>query len=263
MQEADEACGAAGPAEAAERDDVIPAGARAEIESAISALRMWLVDAERWRTKGTESLASPDPDVLGIDVHTIVREWLALKQEVRLQSRGAKSGRDKLEQAVGAFRDGLDDVQQQLQRALDPLISERGRLRDEFQGRWESQQRYWVEAFIEVRDALARGAEASGRAAQPTGWRRWFGLRERLNESTKGYELAIRRIDTVLTGHGIHPIECVGQRVDPQRMRVVEVVDRDDLSEGTVVDVVRPGYFDGSRVIRFAEVRAVAKGKGN
>ena len=69
----------------------------------------------------------------------------------------------------------------------------------------------------------------------------------------------MRRFDAAMEGHGIRPIECEGQRVDPQRMRVVDVVQRDDLPEGSVVEVVRRGYVSGSRVIRFAEVRAVGK----
>jgi hypothetical protein len=41
-------------------------------------------------------------------------------------------------------------------------------------------------------------------------------------------------------------------------MRVIDVVRRDDVPPGVVVEVIRRGYTWGSRVIRYAEVQAVA-----
>lgn len=238
---------------------MIPAQAREEIESVLSAFRLWLLDSEQWRNEAVRDSGEPASEDAGVDLHTMVKEWIALRQEVRLESRGDKTSRERLDQAVGAFHDGLDQVHQQLQKTIDPLISERDRLRDEFRGQLESQQRVWVDLLLDARDALARGAESSRQAGRRIGWRRWFLRRDLLESLLEGYELALRRIDAVLESRGIVAIECEGQRVDPQRMRVVDVVRRDDLPEGAVVEVVRRGYADGSQVIRFAEVRAVGK----
>lgn len=263
MSEVGEARDPSQPAEAVEGNRIVPAEARAEIEGVLSALRQWLLDAEQWRSEAARQSAAPEPDAPSVDFHTVVSEWIALKQEVRLEARGTKASRERLDQAVGAFHDGLDHVHHQLQRALDPLVTERDRLRDELQGELESQQRTWVDLLLDVRDALARAAEASRQAGRRVGWRRWFLPRDLHGSLLEGYELALRRIDAALESRDIRPIECAGQRLDPRRMRVVDVVQRDDLPEGCVVEVVRRGYVKGTRVIRFAEVRAVGQRKNS
>ncbi len=225
----------------------------------MSALRQWLLDAEQWRNESAGQSGIPEPEAPGMDFHTMVREWISLKQEVRLESRGGKATRERLDQAVGAFHEGLGQVHHQLQKTLDPLISDRDRMRSESQAQLESQQRHWVDLLLDVRDALERGVESSRQVYRRMGWRRWFLRRDLLDGLGEGYELGLRRIDAALEGQGISPIQCEGQQVDPQRMRVVDVVRRDDLPEGSVVEVVRRGYVSGARVIRFAEVRAVGR----
>jgi molecular chaperone GrpE (heat shock protein) len=259
MCEAREQGGVGRPVEAAQGEPVIPAQAREEIESALSAFRQWLLDAEQWRDQVARQPLSADLGAAGVDFHTVVKEWIALKEEVRLESRGGKANRERLDRAADAFQEGIGQVHDQVRKVLDPLVSERDRMRDEFQAESESQQRHWVELLLDVRDALARGAESSRQAVRRRSWRRWFLRRDLLDDLLEGYDLALRRIDAALQSRGIVPIQCEGLRVDPQRMRVVDVVQRDDLTEGAVVEVVRPGYVDGSRVIRFAEVRAVGR----
>ena len=41
-------------------------------------------------------------------------------------------------------------------------------------------------------------------------------------------------------------------------MRVVDLIQRDDLPAGHVAETLRRGYVQGKRIIRCAEVRAVA-----
>lgn len=235
--------------------------ARAEIEAVLSTLRQWLLEAEQWRY----ALVAPDEAATdadaNVDLHTLLGELVALKQEVHLETRAGRSTREDLLKAVGEFHQGIDEVQQSAQKLLDPLVRERDRLREEAVGRLESQERLWTELLLDVREALARGEETSVQANRRLGWRKWFlpkGLFEGLQE---GYGLALRRIDAALESRGVRPIECLGQRVDPERMRVVDLVERDDLEEGTVAEVVRNGYACGNRIIRYAEVRAVTRNK--
>ncbi len=171
MSEVDETYGTFQPDGIAERGvppaagEVIPAGARQEIESALSAFRQWLTRSEQWRNglaaggtlAGQESrgLQAPatDADTPGVDLHAVVKEWIALKQEVRLESRGSKASRERLDQAATAFHNGIDQVNSRLQETLGPLIFERDRLREEFQGQLESQLLQWVDLLLDVRDA--------------------------------------------------------------------------------------------------------------
>ncbi len=53
-------------------------------------------------------------------------------------------------------------------------------------------------------------------------------------------------------------MECVGKPADPNSMTVIEAVNETGRLPGTVVEEVRPGYFWKGKVLRFAEVKAVA-----
>ncbi len=193
-----------------------------------------------------------------MNLHALVSEWIGLKQEFRLASRGNKATREQLDQAVDAFHQGLDQVGSELQEAVESLIRERDRLRDDLQGRIESQEKEWAELLFDVREVFARGVEASRQASRRLGWRGWFLPAAVFGGLIEGHELALRRIDAALESRGIRPIECEGLPVDPERMRVVDVVRREDMPPGRVVEVLRRGYARGSRVLRYAEVRAVA-----
>ncbi|MBI4578764.1 MAG: nucleotide exchange factor GrpE [Planctomycetes bacterium] len=234
----------------------VPPEAREEIEAILSAFRQWLLDAEEWRSMLLASDQAPEPGEAAVDLHTLVGEWVALKQEFRLASRGNKTSREQLDQAVEAFHTGLDHMGEEARKLLESLVRERDRLRDELQARLESQEAEWVERLLDTRELIARGVQASQQAHRRLGWRRWLLPRAILGGLLEGHDLALRRIDATLESHGIRPIECDGQPVDPERMRVVDVVRRDDRPPGQVAEVLRRGYMRENRVIRYAEVLA-------
>lgn len=239
----------------------MPPEARQEIEAALSTFRRWLLESEQWRYALLAPQEAADA-AADVDLHTLLAELIALKQEVRLEARGARSARQDLDQAIGQFHEGIERVREQAQRVFDPLVRERDRLRDDLAAQLDAQRRSWIEVLLDIREALCRGEETSRQAAERLGWRRWFlpqGLFDGLHE---GYSLGLRRLDAVLEARGVRPIECLGKRVDPERMRVVDLIQRDDLPEGQVVEVVRAGYTCESKVIRYAEVRAVARRQG-
>jgi len=258
MSEATQPCGASDPAESPGREPVVPPEARQEIEAVLSAFRQWLLEAAQWRRALVLPEEQTDAEAT-VDLHTLLAEWIALKQEVRLEARVGKTTRQELDRAIGEFQQGVDKVQQQAQGWLDPLVRDRDRLRDDLADQRESQQRSWVELLLDVRDALARGAAAAAQADRRLGWRRWFLPRRLFAGLHEGYALALRRIDAALEAREIRRIECLGHRVDPERMRVVDLVQRDDVPQGQVIEVVREGYVCGARVIRYAEVRAAAR----
>ena len=76
-----------------------------------------------------------------------------------------------------------------------------------------------------------------------------------------GMRLLRSRLATVLVDARLERIPCVGQRVDPEAMRVVGVIEDPQRDPETVVEEVRPGYRHEGRVIRYAEVRATRRPK--
>lgn len=193
-----------------------------------------------------------------MDLQSVLREWIALKQELKLEARGSKVARQRLDDAVEAFHGGVDRVADEAKGLLGSVVHERDRLRDEMRTLRESEAQSWAEVLLDVRDMLARAVDATQRAGQRRGWRRWLFKARALERLYEGHGLALKQLDATLEGRGIRPIVCLNQPVDPHSMRVIDVVRRDDMPPGVVVEVFRRGYMWGSRVIRYAEVQAVA-----
>ena len=228
-------------------DSLVSGDARREIEDVLSAFRQWLLESEQWRDLQAAPVDEARSIEAPVDLHSVLREWIALKQEFHLEAKGSKASREE-----------LDRVQQETGRLLEPLVRERDRLRDELAGQRETQERGWVELVLDLREALARGAETTQNSRARLGWRARLLPRNLFGGILEGYALALRRIDAALESRGIRPIESDGRPVDPERMRVVDLIQRDDLPAGHVAETLRRGYVQGKRIIRCAEVQAVA-----
>lgn len=81
---------------------------------------------------------------------------------------------------------------------------------------------------------------------------------EALSAWLEGVGIVHERFLALLRGEGIQSMAAAEESFDPHRHVAVAVVTRDDLPEGAIVEVLRPGYLHGNRVLRFAEV-VVAK----
>ncbi|HEY4193458.1 MAG TPA: nucleotide exchange factor GrpE [Mesorhizobium sp.] len=74
-----------------------------------------------------------------------------------------------------------------------------------------------------------------------------------------GVELTARSMLTTLERHGVKQLTPEGERFDPNFHQAMFEVPNPDIANGTVVQVVQPGYSIGDRVLRPAMV-GVSKG---
>lgn len=74
-----------------------------------------------------------------------------------------------------------------------------------------------------------------------------------------GVEVTERELHNVLERHGIARLDPKGERFDPNQHQAMFEVQNPDVAEGTVVEVVQPGYVIAERVLRPALV-GIAKG---
>jgi molecular chaperone GrpE len=95
--------------------------------------------------------------------------------------------------------------------------------------------------------ALERELHRAGKAAD--------GVRRAMESVATGYGMSLQRLERALQQQGLEPIPTVGERFDPERMEVVEVVIDSGKPAGEVVEEVRRGYFWRERVFRYAQVR--------
>lgn len=210
----------------------------------------------------------------------LVEAFTALRHEIKLQTRGTRS----LEAAVEQSLTGLDVASREFRtvQAKEREAAERA-------------ARPIVEALIGLDEGLVRAARAFQMTSDRiTGsaparlqesldqawltlprWKRWLNrswysafrimAAETMVQTTapdlasllQGIEQIQLRLSRALQELDIVRLDQPGGLVDPSRMNVIDVVESDTLPAETVVEVVRPGYTFGGRIVRFAEVRAV------
>ena len=102
-----------------------------------------------------------------------------------------------------------------------------------------------LETLLPVLDDLGRALEATPDELERAAW-------------VQGIHLVARRLTMTLQQLGVQQIGSPGESFDPHRHEAVMTERRDDLPEGTVVHVTRPGYALGERVMRPAQVIVAA-----
>jgi molecular chaperone GrpE (heat shock protein) len=130
----------------------------------------------------------------------------------------------------------------------------------------------WIEAMLPLSDALDRvvsqASAMAERRARPAK-RRFWQLRPaaepdpELRTLVDGLRVLRAQLAAALEGLGVTADRRVGVAVDPGIHRVIEVrAPRGAEREGMVVEVIRPGYSAGTRLIREAEVVATGDRDG-
>ena len=247
-------------------------------ETLLNRFRSWLRDAN----ESTEIDDEPNPtddDNKGIGLYRLVEEFTALRQEIKLQTKGTRGLQEQAEALLPALRQAMEHF-----RSVEPR---------EAQAVW-SAGKTMAEALADLDEALVRGRaqieksrrqlvdEPSAKLIEALDARHasqgWFARRRTQSyhqaarelilqhgpESNRpffdalleGYGLIQSRLARVMNAEQIQRIETVGRPVDPERMTVIEIVDDSGRPPGSVVDETRSGYTWRGRVLRYAEVRA-------
>jgi molecular chaperone GrpE len=77
-------------------------------------------------------------------------------------------------------------------------------------------------------------------------------------EYRKGVELIYKQLWESLAKQGLERIEAQGRSFDPHFHQAIERVETEEHADGTVIDVLQPGYVFHGRVLRPATVRVAA-----
>jgi molecular chaperone GrpE len=80
-----------------------------------------------------------------------------------------------------------------------------------------------------------------------------------LDALMNGVELTEKELLGVLEKHGVKPIAAKGELFDPHRHEALYEISDDSVPQGTVVQVIQPGYTIHDRTLRPARV-AIARG---
>jgi molecular chaperone GrpE len=254
---------------------------RLEQEDILRQFQEWLTQTNQELEQLADEPPAPAAEATSptVGLLPLVEAFTALRHELKLQTKSARGTEEALQSALG----GLDRAIEQF-RTVEPRESAAA----------DQAVRPLVESLIELDEALRRGARAVAasqrrlteetpqrlvdsleqRFAGLSAWQRWRAGRwqaavlqccRQLVAETQtpvlaslgdGYQLICARLQRMLAEHRIERLACVGQGVDPTRMRVIELVEAPGVAPETVVDELRPGYVWQGRVVRYAEVRA-------
>ena len=200
-----------------------------------------LEDFRQWLDAAGEEPAAPDElDAVDCDLRDLFAELAALRQEIRLQNREqARAGRE-----LAAAAERHETAARRTERgetlaALEERVSR------------TAEDRCLAET-LEVRDALVRGEDAAVRLRDR---RRLFRRPPRgVAGVAEGYELAIRRLDRMLSRFEVRRVETVGQPFDGRIMHAVEARRVAGMEDGLVVEELRSGFVRRDEVLRLADV---------
>jgi molecular chaperone GrpE len=258
------------------------------IETILADFRAWLQDAKAMRC------AEPAAD---FDVASVLQQFIALRQEVNLQTKASRANLEQNSQTIGMLQETVGTL-------------ERQQTQQEDEGGQDEIVRPLLKTLVDAYDALSLAERevrrlldstplpSGGERPAVTGtppviklkiphWARWIGLdvsveaqlaplyawrqtqqpapdpsaeryRQSLDALLTGYRMSLQRIERTLEQQGLEVIACVGEPFDPETMEVAEVVRDQGRTSTEVIDELRRGYLWNGRLFRYAQVR-VAK----
>lgn len=209
-----------------------------------------------WKTKVLEDFTEwlseiPDqePPALSVtpdtcDLYTLLSEFTALKQEIKMQNREQHRTLKALNQIpamVDAYHELMNHIHEKTRQiaVLEQNI------------RMETEKRTVVH-FLDIRDSLVRGRAD---CPEPGRRKRFFrSASKKMDNIRDGYDMAIRKFDAALSLLDIQPIESTGAVFDPMVMKALESRAAGGVPEGTVVETVSGGFKRGDEIVRYAQV---------
>jgi molecular chaperone GrpE len=157
---------------------------------------------------------------------------------------------EQLEQAdqVAALTQKLEAVQLKSEEYLDLLrrtqadfINYKRRTSQEQNEERITAQIAVLEQVLPVLDDFGRALQAAPAELAGQPW-------------VQGIQLVARRLISVLEQLGVRQVGKPGEKFDPHWHEAVTMQPQSDMPEGTILQVTRPGYAVGERVIRPAQV---------
>lgn len=184
-----------------------------------------------------------------IDLSSLLAEMAALKNEVRLQARQFKSALDQLQALSDVLREQNQGQARDLERSRAAAANAKAQA-----------QRGLLLGLLELRDRLQAGLDAQI-AWRPAPLMRLFGgTQAYAGILAEGSALTLQRLDELLASHRVRAIAVLGQAHDPQCMHAVATEWAPQTAQGVVLRELRRGFYQGSELLRAAEVIVNKKG---
>ena len=214
-----------------------------------------LDDFKRWLDKLEESEFDRlkefkgDPSE-GPDLETFYRELVALRQEVRLQSKANQSIGQNFTQLSSSLEDRIDTSIKSLANAVVDIKSQIPEARRDAQRGIALELLSIVEGLKRCKDSLSKERISSLK----------IGLKKKkkkkaISSLRKPHRLLYLKALDSLRRLKIAPVAAIGDEFDPKCMRVVGTTQDSGAKAGTVTEICLQGHKIEDSLIRTAEVK--------
>ena len=254
------------------------------IERVLADFRAWLTDAA--------AAPAPAPEPPAVDLHTIVAQFTALRHEVNLQTRAARTSLEQNGEALKQLGEAVEELRERPAADEDELAPLLKALIDVYDNlalalRGVEKQRDAIDRPLgDLVDGVAIPEPPEAVTAPPGFWGRlvgtdkgvrlinWWSAAMKESEARRqqltngaalvrssfdgllaGYRMSLARVDRAIEQAGLEVIAAEGESFDPELMEVVEVAGDTGRPAGEVVEEVRRGYLRGEVVFRYAQVK--------
>jgi molecular chaperone GrpE len=233
------------------------------IDRVLADFRNWLQDLT--------TLPPAAPVAEPFSVHALVVQFTALRHEVNMQTKAARSAVEQTSAAIQLLQPAeepeADDDQEQFRPFVKMLLD----VHDALSVAHRQMERAKVSAdeFANVPTppppAAGFFARLLGSPTDLAAWRNHVEqltahnqkLRQQFAAVADGYAMSLRRVERSFPDLGLEPLAEAGEPFDPETMEVVNA-EAAAAPAGTVLEVVRQGYVWNDALFRHAQVK-VAK----
>ena len=184
----------------------------------------------------------------GTDMLSIMRELVALKQEVRLQSKANRS----IGQSITVMGDRLKGSVSESVANLNNAISD---VKHQLPEAKREAQREILLEYLAIFEGLQRCINGYQISDVPNFFfskdlkKRWI---SKLHEPL---EILLSKAEDNLRRLNIRPIASIGAEFDARNMLAIGVTELDGFKSGTVTEVSLQGYLLNETILRTAEVK--------
>ena len=178
-----------------------------------------------------------------------VKEQEVIVEETTVQEEQVEEATEVSEAVIEKFKEELAEAMAKAdenldgwQRAQADLANYRKRVEREREMTKDSIKTSVIKRYLDVSDDLVLALKNKPQEGEGAEW-------------AEGIALISRKLETLLEGEGLTMIEADGQQFDPRVHEAVSQEDSEDHESGQIIDVLKPGYMLGDKVLRAALVR--------
>ncbi len=180
------------------------------------------------------------------DLNTLLSEMAGLKTEIKAESRQFKSTLDTLASALATVQENNQTLSAELALHTEQLQRQQHEI-----------TRTMLLEFVDLYDRLSSGLGALQNYRPVSALFKHSADKDVrfIKHFEEGQLMTMKRFDQLLQRYQVHPIDCIGQLLDPTTMSAVETGHDPNIENGIVLEELRKGFVFQGQVLRLADVK--------